>query len=47
MNNYSIQIDDIYEGTRKYLKVFKQTIKDLDGGDINFIDKMTKDITGV
>ena len=36
-------MDDLYEGTKKYLKVFKKTIMDLKGGDygdVGFVDKV-------
>ena len=40
-------MDDLYEGTKKYLKVFKKTITDLKGGEVSFVDKVVQDISGV
>lgn len=43
-------MDDLYEGTKKYLKVFKKTIMELKGGDyheVSFVDKVVEDISGV
>jgi len=33
-------MDDLYEGTKKYLKVFKKTIINLKGGEVSFVDKV-------